>query len=67
MGENIYMLPGDMNQKIKSGNVGYNHKILKKDGTFSLGKNSKVNTLELVKICHKAVQPTITHKKPETN
>ena len=63
MGENVYMLPSDMSLNITSGTVGYNNKILVSDGTFSLGKNSKVNTFELAKINHKAVQPTITHKK----
>ena len=43
IGENIYMLPRDMNLKIRSGIVGYNHKILVSDGKFSLGKNEKVN------------------------
>ena len=28
MGQNIYMLPSDMNLKIKTGTVGYNNKIL---------------------------------------
>ena len=32
-----------------SGTVGYNNKILLSDGTFSLEKNDKVNTLELAK------------------
>ena len=49
MGENIYMLPSDMNLNIKIGTVGYNNKILISDEKFSLGKNDKVNTLELVK------------------
>ena len=49
MGENIYMLPGDMNLNIKIGTVGYNNKILVSNEKFSLGKNDKVNTLELVK------------------
>ena len=40
--ENIYMLPSDMNLKIRSGTVGYNNKILVSDGKFSLGKNGKV-------------------------
>ena len=60
------MFPSNMNLNSKSETVGYNNKIL---GTFSLGKNDKVNTLELVKegdklkIMHKTVmQPTITHK-----
>ena len=43
MGENIYMLPSDMNLKIGSGTVRYNNKILVSDGKFSLGKNDKVN------------------------
>ena len=38
VGENIYMLPSDMNLKIKSGTVGYNNKILVSDGKFCLGK-----------------------------
>ena len=38
MGENIYMLPSDMNLKLKAGTVGYNNKILVSDGKFSLGK-----------------------------
>ena len=69
MGENINMLPGDMNLSIKSGIVGYNNKILVSDGMFSLVKNDKVNTFELAKRgedkpkSYKAVvQPTITHK-----
>ena len=49
MGENIYMLPSDMNLNIRSGTVGCNHKILVSDGKFSLGKNHKVNAFELVK------------------
>ena len=44
MGENIYMLPSDMNLKIKTDTVGYNNKILVSDGNFSLGKNDEVNT-----------------------
>ena len=48
--------------------MGYNNEILISDGNFSLRKNDKVNTLEMVKEgdkpkSHKAiVQPTITHK-----
>ena len=47
VGQNIYMLPRDMNLKIKSGTVGYNNKILVSDEKFSLGKNEKVNSLVL--------------------
>ena len=43
VGQNIYMLPRDMNLKIRSGTVGYNNKILISDGKFSLGKNENVN------------------------
>ena len=43
MGENIYMLPSNMNLKIRLGTVGYNNKILASDEKFSLGKNKKVN------------------------
>ena len=32
VGQNICMLPSDMNLKIKSGTVGYNNKILVSDG-----------------------------------
>ena len=34
VGENINMLPSDMNLKIKTGTVGYNNKILISDGRF---------------------------------
>ena len=69
MGENIYMLPSDMNLNIRCGTVGYNNKILVSDGKFSLGKNDEVNAL--TKISHNvetathnvvAQKPTITHK-----
>ena len=43
VGQNIYMLPSDMNLKIKTGTVGYNNKILVSDEKFSLGKNDEVN------------------------
>ena len=49
VGENIYMLPDDMNLNIRSGTVEYNNKILVSDGTLSLGKNDKVNTFQLAK------------------
>ena len=45
IGENIYMLPSNMNLKIKTGTVGYNNKILVSDGKFILGKNEKVNLM----------------------
>ena len=40
MGQNIYMLPSDMNLKIKTSTV---NKILVSNEKFSLGKNQKVN------------------------
>ena len=68
VGENIYMLSSDINLNISSETVGYNNKILVSNGTFSLGKNSKINTLELVKISHKVVvKPTITPHKQTTS
>ena len=44
--DSIYMIPSDMNLKIRSGTVGYNNKILVSDGKFIPGKNEKVNSLE---------------------
>ena len=49
VGESIYMIPSDMNLKIRSGTVGYNNKILISDGKFILGKNEKVNSLPVMK------------------
>ena len=43
MGQNIYMLPSDINLKIKTCTVGYNNKILLSDEKFSLGKNENGN------------------------
>ena len=57
MGQNIFMLPSDMNLKIKTDTVGYNNKILVSDGNFSLGKNNEVN--ETPKINH---EPTHAHE-----
>ena len=45
VGQNIYMLPSDMNLKIKTGTVGYNNKILISDGNFSSGENENVNSM----------------------
>ena len=44
VGENIYMLPSDMN--IRSGTVRYNNKILVSNSGFSLGKNDMINSSE---------------------
>ena len=43
VGENLFMLPTDMELRIRSGTVGYNNKILVSDGKFNLGKNNEVN------------------------
>ena len=67
MGENIYMLPSDMNLKIKTGTVGYNNKILVSDGKFSLGKNEKVNSLESIMLKlknHNGAQPSLQRGVP---
>ena len=42
VGENIYMLPSNMNVNIKTGTAGYNNKILVSDGKFSLGKKIRL-------------------------
>ena len=51
--ENLFMLPSDMELRIKTGTVGYNNKILISNGNFSLGKNDVVNSLETPAISHK--------------
>ena len=59
------MLPGNMNLKIKTGNVGYNNKILVSDGNFSLGKNDEVNSMEAPAI--KSHRLTQTAARPKRN
>ena len=49
IGESIYMIPSDINLKIRSGTVRYNNKILVSDGKFILGKNEKVNSVPVMK------------------
>ena len=68
LGENIYMLPSNMNLNIKTRTAGYNNKILVSNSKFSLGKNDKVDTLEpavpqkVTKISHKVIaQPNTAH------
>ena len=46
VGENLFMLPTDMELRIKTGTVRYNSKILVSCGNFSVGKNDEVNSLE---------------------
>ena len=78
IGESIYMLPSDMNLKIRLGTVGYNNKILVSDGKFILGKDDEVNSLEVpsalqaetpVMKSHKGsnvvTQTAVTHKDSE--
>ena len=69
VGEHLYMLPSDMNLKIRLGTVEYNNKILVSDGKFSLGKNDEVNSLETSAIKnHKANSlETPAIKNHETN
>ena len=43
VGENLFMLPSNIELKFKTGTVGYDNKILISDGNFSLGKNNQVN------------------------
>ena len=64
VGENIYMLPSDMNLNVRSGTVGYNNKILVSDGKFSMGKNDKVNSLETPTI-KSHTQTVVTHRDSE--
>ena len=62
MGQNIYMLPSDMNLKIKTGTVGYKNKILVSDEKFSLGKSDEVN---LMVPAIKSYKVTQTATRPE--
>ena len=62
VGESIYMIPSNMNLKIRSGTAGYNNKILVSDGNFILGKNEKVNSLE-VRRAPQAETPAIKNHK----
>ena len=64
--QNIYMLPSNMELKIKTGTVGYNNKILVSVGNFSLGKNDEVNLITPAIKNHKTNSvetPTIKNHK----
>ena len=50
-----------MNLNIRPGTVKYNNKILVSDEKFSLGKNDKVNALDLAKVV--ALEPSIKNHK----
>ena len=71
VGQNIYMLPSNMELKIKTGTVGYNNKILVSNEKFILGKNEKVNSLETAamkrhKDSNHVNQTAVTHRDSET-
>ena len=64
VGENLFMLPSNMELRIRSGTVGYINKILISDGKFNLGKNDEVNLVVPATKNHKtnSIKPTtITH------
>ena len=61
VGESIYMIPSDMNLKIRSRTAGYNNKILISDGKFILGKNEKINLAVPAMKSHKTNSLGLTH------
>ena len=61
VGEHLFMLPSDMELRIRSETVRYNNKILVSDGNFSLGKNDEVNSLETPIKSHKTNSLELTH------
>ena len=66
VGQNIYMLPSNMELKIKTGTVGYNNRILICNEKFILGKNDEVNLMTIAIKNHKSNSletPTITSHK----
>ena len=65
MGKNIYILPSNVDLKIKTGTAGYNNKILTSDGKFSLGKNNKVNASVLEPVISKGALPKLKGHKVE--
>ena len=44
VGENLFMLPSNMQLRIRLETVGYNNKILVSDKKLNLGKNDEVNS-----------------------
>ena len=46
VGKNLFMLPSDMELRIRSGTVGYNNKIIVSERKFNLRKNDEVNSLK---------------------
>ena len=70
VGENLFMLPSDMELRVKTGTVRYNNKIVVSDGKFILGKNDEVNSLETPAIKTNSLEtPAISRKdsKPTTD
>ena len=71
MREGIYMLPSNMNLKIKSRTAGYNNEILVSNSGFNMGRNDMVNTSVpeksshetsiILKHAHKDVLPSPKH------
>ena len=75
MGGNLYILPSNMELKIKTGTVRYNNKILISNGKCILGKNEKVNaglakseeettTKQKMTTIHKVVMKASQAEKP---
>ena len=63
VGENLFMLPSNMELRIKTGTVGYNNKIIVSDGKFILGKSDEVNSLETPDIKTNSLEtPAIGHE-----
>ena len=60
VGQDIYMLPSDMDLNIKSNVSGYNNKILISDTNLSLGINGKVNSTQITS--HSSGKSTTNHK-----
>ena len=69
LGKNLYMLPSNMDIKIKTGTVGYKNQILVSDGNFSLGQNDEVNLMVPAIKSHKtnslAQKPNFSHNKKQ--
>ena len=64
VGENLFMLPSNMELRIRSGTVGYNNKILVSDGKFNLGKNDEVNSPAIE--TNSLETPAIKNHKPNS-
>ena len=69
VGEHLYMLPSDMELRIRSGTIGYNNKILVSDGKFNLGKTDEVNlTVSAIKSHNtSSIEPTTITHAPATS